>query len=299
MGQIEDLRVFAAVVENRSISKAAQQLNIAKSAVSRRLGLLEDRFGSRLIERSPGVWSITAKGRELYQRAVLVVDDMDELEADFTDTSNATAGPLTVSIPRSFGLGFLAPALIDFKTRHPDIQFTVDLDDRNVDLTSENYDFAIRITPNIESGIVAEKLGTSLQQLCASPAYLTEHGVPETIEDLSNHALLYYGPGHRGTWTFAGPGESQKHIEFQPVLNSNNGEFLMQAAQKDMGIARLPDFISTTAIRNGRLVSIPLGAALMPLGIYLVHSEDRRLNRRMRLFAQDMKRVCASMPAAV
>ena len=298
MGQIEDLRVFAAVVENRSISKAAQQLNIAKSAVSRRLGLLEDRFGSRLIERSPGVWAITAKGRELYQRAVLVVDDMDELEADFTDTSNATAGPLTVSIPRSFGLGFLAPALIDFKSRHPDIQFTVDLDDRNVDLTSENYDFAIRITTHIEGGIVAEMLGTSLQQLCASPGYLEKHGVPETIEDLSKHLLLYYGPGHRGTWSFAGPGQNRRDIEFQPALNSNNGEFLLMAAQDGLGITRLPDFISSASIRTGRLVSIPLGASLMPLGIYLVHSEDRRLNRRMRLFAQDMKRVCATIPAA-
>lgn len=298
MGQIEDLRVFASVVENRSISKAAQQLNIAKSAVSRRLGLLEARFGSRLIDRTPGVWNVTAKGRELYQRAIQVVDEMDEIEADFTDTTNATAGPLTVSIPRSFGLGFLAPALIDFKLRHPDIQFTVDLDDRNVDLTSENYDFAIRITPNIESGMVAEKLGTSSQYLCASPAYLDEFGVPDTIEELQDHALLYYGPGHRGTWTFNGPGTGPRHIEFQPVLNSNNGEFLMQAALKNLGIARLPDFIANASIAAGQLVPIPLGASLMTLGIYLIHSEDRRLNRRMRLFAQDMKRICATMPTA-
>lgn len=188
MGQIEDLRLFALVVENRSISRAADKLNIAKSAVSRRLNLLEGRYGSRLINRSPGVWEVSATGRELYQRAVRAVTEVDEIESDFTDATHILAGPLTVSIPREFGTTFLMPALISFRQRHPDIRLTVDFDDRAVDLSRENYDIAIRITSHIETGVVATKIGTSVHQLCASPSYLNEHEAPKTLDDLKEHS---------------------------------------------------------------------------------------------------------------
>ena len=90
MGQIEDLRLFALVVENRSISKVADKLNIAKSAVNRRLKLLEARFGTKLIDRVPGAWDVTASGLELYQRFVQVIGDVDEIDSDFTQTSQTS-----------------------------------------------------------------------------------------------------------------------------------------------------------------------------------------------------------------
>ena len=269
MGQIEDLRLFALVVENRSISRAAERLNIAKSAVSRRLNLLEERYGSHLIDRGPGVWDVTATGRELYQRAVRVVNDVDDIESDFVEAAHHLAGPLMVSVPRDFGIAFLNPALIAFKKRYPDIQLTADFDDRTVDLSRENYDFAIRITPKIEAGITAKKIGVSEHQLCASPAYLDSNGYPEELQDLLKHPLLYFGTARRAAWEFVGCSGKAERIEFQPSLNSNSGDFLLKAAEKGLGIACLPDFISEKAFASGSLVPIRLNVGVPLWGIYL------------------------------
>jgi len=292
VGQIEDLRMFALVVENRSISKAALRLNIAKSAVSRRLTLLEERFGARLVDRAPGVWAVTPVGRELYQRAVRLVGDMDEINSDFVEISGTIAGPLSVSVPQDFGIAFLNASLLAFKKNYPEIQLTVDFDDRAVDLTRENYDFAIRVTPKIEPGLVAQKIGSSAHYLCASPQYLAAQGHPETPDDLPQHRLLHFGNARRASWRFVDAGGTVHEVDFQPTLNSNNGGFLLKAAESGLGIAHLPDFIAAGGLANGRLLRVLPEVSVGAWGIFLVHAEDRRLNRRMRLFTDQMKQAC-------
>jgi DNA-binding transcriptional LysR family regulator len=296
MGQIEDLRLFALVVENRSISKAAEKLHIAKSAVSRRLNLLEERFGAHLIDRKPGVWEVTSTGLELYQRAVRVVNDVNEIDSDFTDAAHNLAGPLVISVPRDFGEAFLSPALLGFAKRHPDIQLTVDFDDRIVDLARENYDFAIRISHNIDTGVVAQKIGTSLHHLCASPEYLNTNPAPKDLEELQDHSLLNFGSARRAEWSFATSKGKETLLEFHPSLNSNNGTFLLNAAEQGFGVARLPDFVCSKSINAGRLLPILTDLPVQEWGIYIIHAEDRRLNRRMRLFTEEIKAACLKIP---
>jgi len=294
MGQIEDLRLFAKVVENRSISKAADKLHIAKSAVSRRLHLLEERYGTRLVDRSPGVWEITATGRELYQRAARVVSEVDEIEGDFTETAQIIAGPLVVSVPHDYGITQLNPALIGFKARFPEIQLMIDFDDRTVDLARENYDFAIRITSHLTDGVVASVIGTTRHKLCASPTYLSAKGTPESLPDLHNHSLLNFGTTRRASWDFVNQNGKRVTIGFQPSLNSNSGEFLLKAAVGGLGLVRLPDFILAPSIASGDLVSILPNLTVPDWSIYLAHAEHRRFNRRMRLFSEEMKNACSS-----
>lgn len=294
MGQIEDLRLFVLVVESGSISKAADRLNIAKSAVSRRLALLEDRYGTRLIDRVPGVWNVTGTGRELHQRAMRVVGDVDEIEDDFANAVADLTGPLSVSVPREFATAFLNKALIAFKLRHPEIQLTVDLDDRAVDLARENYDFAIRITPGTQGGVLAARIGTVQHHLFASPGYLETHARPRIFQDLRQHQLLYFGTARRAVWDFVTDIGKPQSLEFQPFLNSNSGVFLLQATLSGLGISRLPDFIAADALAIGSIVPVLSNVAVPDWGIYLVHEDGRRLNRRMRLFAEEMKQVCMS-----
>jgi len=289
MGQIEDLRLFASVIENRSISGAANDLHIAKSAVSRRLGLLEERYGARLIAREPGNWEITATGLELYHRAIRVVSDVDEIEHDFTSAVQDLAGPLTVSVPREFGMAYLNASIIEFTQLYPEIQLTVDFDDRTVDMTRENYDLAVRITPSLNDELVAVKIGTTRHQLCASPSYLAKNGIPETAKDLLDHQLLNFGSAKRVVWEFKRKNGRAERIEFQPALNSNNGLFLLSAAEKGVGIAALPNFLSDRAIASGTIVSMLPELDGPQWGIFIIHSEGRRLNRRMRLFIDHLQ----------
>lgn len=294
MGQIEDLRLFALVVENRSISKAAARMHIAKSAVSRRLSALEARYGSRLIDREPGKWEVTSTGLELFQRAIRIVNDADEIENDFAEAPRNLAGPLTISIPRDFGLSFLNTALRNFKNRYPEIRLTVDFDDHQVDLSRDNYDFAIRITPKLEPDVVARQIGTTRHRICAAPDYLARNGRPETLKDLDKHSLLHFGGAIRAHWDFIDQSGKIQSKEFQPTLNSNSGAFLLEATLSGMGIARLPDFICDAAVQAGQLETTLSDFSVSDWGIFLIHAEDRRLNRRMRLFSQEM--VAASVP---
>ncbi|WP_454885449.1 LysR family transcriptional regulator [Sphingomonas oryzagri] len=288
MGQIEDLRLFMLVVESSSMSKAADKLRIAKSAVSRRLNLLEERYGTRLIDRAPGVWTVTATGQELFQRAVRVVGDVDDIEGDFGNSPRNLAGPLSVSVPREFGLSYLNASLIAFKQKYPEIKLTVDFDDRKVDLARENYDFAIRISAAKDISESATKIGRMQHLLLASSAYIKETSEPTSLEDLHGHRLLYFGNARRASWDFVAVNGKPIIFEFQPFLNSNSGVFLLEAARKGMGIARLPDFVAAGPMAAGDLVPVLADIGVPEWGIYLVHAEDRRLNRRMHLFAEEV-----------
>ncbi|MEP4290987.1 MAG: LysR family transcriptional regulator [Rhizobiaceae bacterium] len=294
MGQFEDLKLFTTVVDQGSISRAAEVLNVAKSAVSRRLSLLEQRYGARLINRGSGKWEVTTTGRELYQRAFNVVSDADELENDFTEATHTLAGPLRISLPREFGLSFLSPSLRAFKERYPEIQLMVDFDDHLIDLSRDNYDFAIRITPDIGTGKVAEQIGSSEHKVFASPSYLARHGEPACLEDLKNHDLLQFGSARRSSWSFKDATGKSRSLEFQPYLNSNSGMFLLEATQAGLGISRLPDFIGQPSINEGAVVPILTDLIAPEFGTYLIQSEERRLNRRMRLFAEEMIAACGS-----
>jgi DNA-binding transcriptional LysR family regulator len=292
MGQIEDLQTFLRIVDQGSISKAAEKIGIAKSAVSRRLSLLEERYDARLIDRTPGVWALTGTGQELYQRASRVVTEMGEIESDFVNTSANISGPLSVSVPREFGLNYLNDALLAFKATYPEIQLTIDFDDRTVDLNLENYDFALRITSITEPSENATQIGTVSHHLFASEQYLQSHPAPMRLEDLHNHDLLYFGDARRTVWEFGEIKGRPQKIEFQPYLNSNSGIFLRNATIQGLGISRLPYFIASQAIECGDLVEVLSDFQIPDWGIFLIHPEKRLLNKRMRLFSEMMTQAC-------
>lgn len=294
MGQIEDLRVFVTAVDSGGIAKGADKLGVAKSAVSRRLSQLEDRYGARFIDRDPRKFELTAAGRELYQRAHRMVADADDLDADFMDGQHHLSGPLSVSVPREFGLVFLQPVLMEFVKDHPQINLTIDFDDRAVDLERENYDLAIRITPTEPDGLVAQRLGVVRHSLVASASYAAKYPLPAGPDELTDHPLLHYGSARRASWECLNNG---KHtvIEFQPEVNSNSGPFLLEATQQDMGIARLPDFIIKDALAAGALVTVLPKLDFGVSNIFVVLSANRQMNHRMRALLKRIKQNCTDL----
>jgi DNA-binding transcriptional LysR family regulator len=296
MGQIEDLRMFVTVVESGGIARAAVAFGIAKSAVSRRLAQLEDRYDARLIDRQPGHWDVTTAGRELYQRASLVVADAEDLDADFMHTEQSLSGPLSVTIAREFGLNFLKPTFFAFMKAHPQIDLTIDFDDRFVDLRNENYDLGVRITSGKLPGIESRPIGTICRGLFASPSYVNNKGLPNAPCDLTAHPLLHYGSARRARWELYCNGKIHD-IEFQPALNSNNGQFLLSAALHDMGIVRLPDFLAAEAVQKGDLIKVLPECEIVAYPIQVVYRANRRLNKRMRALIEALQQSCAVLNA--
>jgi len=295
MGQIEDLRLFVQILEAGSISRAAVNLNIAKSAVSRRLALLEERYDATLIERSPGNWRVTETGTELHQRALRVIEEVNEIDVDFVSGSADLSGPLSISVPRDFGLGYLKHALTDFKIRYPEIALSVDFDDRVVDLSQENYDFAIRITDSTGAINSASRIGVVEHALYASSTYFKTRTEPRCLEDLHAHQLLNYGRVRKARWDFIQEKKKTLQFNFKPFLNSNSGLYLLNATLRGLGISRLPDFIVKNAIDDKSLVRVLPNIESPRWGIYLLHEDNRHLNRRMRVFIEEIKQACESI----
>ena len=277
------------MVEQGSISKAASILRIAKSAVSRRISILEERYSSVLIDRTPGKWEITKVGLDLYQRSRALVAEFEEVNEDFTSLHAQISGPLNISIPRDFGLNYLRQKLFEFQGKYPNIKLSIDFDDRFVDLETENYDFAIRITAQADTKYISKRIGAIRRYLCASPEYLSLNGTPQNLEDLQAHSLLHYGNTKRGNWTFQTSDRKEKSIKFSPTISSNSGQFLGEAALNNIGISMLPDFIADKYIDTGQLKTILPQYSLSPYEIYLTHLGSRRLNRRMRAFSSALE----------
>jgi DNA-binding transcriptional LysR family regulator len=284
MGQFEELQNFIRVVEAGSISKAAEQLGVAKSGVSRRLVELESRLGVRLLNRTTRRSSLTEAGQAFYQGALKLLDDVSELNAAATDTDASLKGTLRLAVPLSFGLCHLSPAIDQFLGTNRELNFNIDFSDRHIDLVEQGVDLAIRIADMNDSTLQARRICPIRLLLCASPAYLEQYGVPETPEDLRTHRILQYDIGG-GAMLRLEDGQGGEHVvHTRPRIVANNGDFLRDMAMAGHGIILTPSFIAWQAIAAGELVSIMPGYCPQHLSAYAVYPQTRYLPRRARMF---------------
>ncbi|GHB32891.1 LysR family transcriptional regulator [Pseudovibrio japonicus] len=292
MGQLEDFRMFALIVEQESISKAADHMGIAKSAVSRRLSLLEDQLGTALIQRTTRQWQITEAGRLLYERTQQVMVDVDDIFADLSAQKHDEHGQIRISIPMQFGLSYLSPVLLKFSDEYPNINLTVDFTDRLVDLIEENYDLAIRISQLKDSSLISRKLADVTHLFYASPDYLKSAPPLNTAEDLKNHKLIQYGPLKRFKWNFIGPKNKEFSVSLSSHMNTNNSEFMLAAAAAGKGVARLPSFFASDYISSGKLVTVLNDLKQEPFGMHALYPGSKHLPRRVRVLLDFLSEHC-------
>lgn len=286
MDRFANLEALVAVVETGSFSRAAERLGVAKSVVSRRVGLLETQLGTRLLQRTTRTLSLTAPGRQFYARAVGILAELEEAEQSIADASASLRGGLRVAAPLSFGLHHLTAALNDFLDEHPGIEPELDLNDREVNLVEEGFDMAVRIGTLRDSTLVARRLGTARFVTCASPDYLERHGVPRHPRELEGHrGLQYTHVPVRQTWQFS-DGTRGTHTAIPHIrLRANNGDVLAAAAVAGLGILSSPTFIVSDLIVAGRLQTILDGFCRPAVGIHAVYPPGRLMPRRIQAFA--------------
>jgi len=284
VGQLEDISIFIRVVDAGGISRAAEQLGIAKSAVSRRLVDLETRLGVRLLNRTTRTSSLTEAGRGFYERSIKIVDDIAELNALAKDSNTHLEGTINLAAPLSFGLSHLAPAIDDFLTLHPELTININFSGRQINLIEEGLDIAVRIADLKDSSLIARKLSPIRTQLCASPDYLKKHGTPKSVNDLKHHQLLQYNLSSTSTWKLTDKLGEQHFINVKAKVTANNGDFLKDMAIAGHGIIMMPTFISWKAIANGELIPILSDYITPQLNAYAVYPQTRYLSQRTRVF---------------
>ena len=282
MGQLEDMAMFVRVVEAGSITKAAEQLNIAKSAVSRRLKDLETRLGSQLISRTTRQSNLTQAGEQYYQKVHHILSEVDALNEETSGTPTRIEGTLKMTAPLSFGLMHLNDVIDEYANQHPELKFELDFSDRHTDLIEEGFELAIRIRELQDSSYQAKRLALIRYALCASPEYLERMGTPKTLDDLSEHEFLQYGMSKSSTIELIDEQGKKHQVAVIGKIKANNGDFLREMAVKGHGIAFLPTFITYKALTSGELVPILQQYQLPTLNAYAVYPKNRFLSQRCR-----------------
>lgn len=282
MSGYSDFEIFARVVSAGSLSSAGRELGLSPAVVSKRLRKLEDRLGTRLLQRTTRQTALTEAGQGFYERVVAILAGIEEAEAFVTRRSTTPRGTLKVSAPTSFGRMHIAPHLGPFMRDNHDLSINLVLSDEFVDIVGEGFDLAIRIAELSDSSLVARRLAPVQRFLVASPAYLAERGVPEVLADLEGHVCL---PAHNNEpWRLEGPEGSLIYRPEGP-LATNSSEVLRQTVIAGIGIALRSTWDVGPELANGRLVRVlPQYAASKNVAVHAVYPSRRFLPAKVRLF---------------
>lgn len=280
---LPDLDILVAIAETGSLTAAAVRLDLPRPTLSRRLQKLEEDYGARLVHRTTRSVQLTETGKELFRHARPIVDAVQAAGDAVRARDGVPRGVLRISIPGSTEA--MANMFIAFGLRHPEVRLELVSAARHVDLVAEGFDIAIRAGYLSGPSLVSRRLATTANRAVASPGYLEQFGVPQSIEELVEHACLVSferGEVPRRSWPLLAGGRT-------PVsqrLASNDLGILLQGALSGMGMAMLPDLFLREPLADGRLVVVLPELLGARTGVWLVYPEKRLVLPRVRAFIE-------------
>jgi DNA-binding transcriptional LysR family regulator len=291
-----ELVVFDRVVRHASFARAAEELALTPSGVSKIVSRMEARLGARLLQRSTRRLTLSEAGVLFHARAVRILAELEQAEVEVSSAAARPRGTLTISAPVAFGRLYLAPLLARWLTRFPELSIDLTLTDQFVDLIEHGIDLAVRIGALPDSNLVARRLCANRRVLVASPGYLDRRGHPKTVADLASHeCLLFTGLSKTREWRLSGPHGVERTTP-NGRLCSNNAEVLMQAARDGYGIARASTFVVAPALLAGDLVRVLWPYEFEPTAVYAVYPSRRQLSKKVRTVVEALARALPDPP---
>jgi DNA-binding transcriptional LysR family regulator len=277
--------LFAKVVEHGGFSAAARDLGQTPSAISRQIGNLEDRLGTRLLNRSTKNVSLTEVGEEFYPRCAHIARDVSDAEALVLSKLDHPQGTLHIAATSAFAKSQILPILPTFLDENTDLKISFELTDRPIDLVEDQIDVAIRFTEQVNDvSVVARKLASNKRIFCAAPSYIVEHGVPTTPRQLTEHNCLRLSTYDAfNNWTF----KDAEHSVMQSItgnFETTSTDALYRATLAGLGIARLSTYLVNDAIADGSLVRILPEYIDDEADILAVYSNKKNLSPNVRAF---------------
>lgn len=284
MNKPSAMAIFVEVVREEGFTAAARKLNMSKSHVSKQIDRLEEHLGVRLLDRTTRNVSPTELGGIYFDHCLRILADIDEAERAVTDLQASPSGLLRLSAPLTFGMQYLNEAVLDFLEQWPDLDVDIHYSDARVDLIEDGFDLAVRIGALEDSNLFARRLAPIQLGLVASPAYLERFGQPEHPRELRQHSCLLYRYQATGTsWRLQGP-DGETIVRVEGRIAANNGQALVDAARRGLGIALAPDFIAFEAIHTGELEFVLPDWSAGHLDLWAVYPHRRYLSQKVRIF---------------
>jgi DNA-binding transcriptional LysR family regulator len=284
MDRLTGMKVFVRTLECGSFSAAGQTLQMSSQLVGKHVQRLEQGLGVQLLHRSTRRQSLTDFGQAFYERAKIILTEVEIAESMAAETRVVPSGRLKINAPVSFGMHTLSPCLPGYMKLHPEVSVELTLSNRSVDLINEGYDAVFRVGDLSDTGLIAKRLAPYRLILCAAPSYLREHPPVTCPSDLTQHECLGFShTALRTHWTFYGP----NGLESVPVsgrLMVDHGEPLLFAALAGLGIMVQPLEIVREHLSDARLLALLSNYTVPPRPMHILYAPDRRLTPKLRSF---------------
>ncbi|MVW60617.1 LysR family transcriptional regulator [Massilia sp. NEAU-DD11] len=285
MDRLSDLEFFVQLVRQGSLAALARELGVTPPAITARLAQLEKRLGVRLLNRTTRRISVTHEGEMYLATGGRLLAELQELEQAISSSKAVPKGLLRVNATFGFGRRHIAPAVVEFARRYPEVEVQLELTDRSVNLADEAYDIGIWFGTMPDSRMVARRIVRNRRLLCASPEYLARHGVPATPRDLQTHRciVLRENDAAFGTWHLT-RGSKQETVKVRGTMSTNDGETGVVWALAGFGILMRSEWDIHADIAAGRLVPVLKEWALPSGDIFAVYPERANLSAKVSAF---------------
>ena len=276
------VRLFVRVAEAGSFTGAARLSGLPTSSVSRAVAALERELAVRLIQRTTRRLQLTEAGRVYYESVSRALSGMDEAAAAVSELQDAPRGRVRITAPADLGHWLLAPSLVRFATKYPEVQLEVSLTQRVVDLVHEGFDLALRVGKLADNRLVARALGLVRAGIFAAPWYLKRRGRPRSVAEVADHdCVLFPSVSGRAVWELVGPAGRQ-NIEVRGAVGADDNEFIREAAAAGQGLTLLPIFACHGREKDGLQRVLP-EYATVGVPLQLVYPTARFLPKRVVL----------------
>jgi DNA-binding transcriptional LysR family regulator len=284
MDRLHAMELFARVIETGSISAAARDLRLGQPAISKTLAALETRLGVRLLVRTTRKLSPTDAGLAFYERARRVLADAEEAETAARGLAGGLEGRVRVCAPVTFARLHVAPKLPAFLAAHPKLRMEVIMDDRDVDLLSENIDVALRLGALADSSLVARRIAQCARCVVASPAYLAAAGTPLSPTDLLAHQAVVYAQASGGDeWRFR-RGTTELSVNVPSRLTFSAAEGVREGVLAGLGLAIVSTWMMAPELRSGAVVRVLEDWRLPEMDLSVVFPAGRLPGAKARAF---------------
>lgn len=286
MDRIDLFRIFARVVECASFTRAADMLGMPRSSVSAAIQELEIRMGARLLNRTTRRVTPTQDGLVFHERCLRVIAEIEDVEGLFRESRSGPGGLLRIDVPSRIGRLVVAPALPAFLSLYPDIEVSLGMTDRAVNLVEENIDCAVRVGAPADSRLIGRSIGVLPLINVASPAYLVEHGIPLHPQDLGGHKAVRYASPSTGRiedweWT---EGAALRTLAIKGSVIVNSAEAYIACCLAGLGLIQIPAYDVKTHLAAGELVEVMPGHRAEPMAMSLLYLHRRHRSRRLTVF---------------
>lgn len=288
MDRFDAMQAFARVVETGSFTKAAATLHMSKTSVTQLVQQLEARLRVRLLNRTTRKVNVTADGAAYYERVVRLLADIDDAETSLSSASMAPRGRLRVDVPSPFARMLLIPALPAFYARYPEIQLTMGVSDRLIDIIGENVDCVVRGGEITDQSLIARHVGDLQLGIYATPGYLRRAGTPmhpRELEAAGHHTVGFLWSRTGTALPYAMQrGEERIEAHGRPLLTVDDGNAYLAAGLAGLGMLWLPHYMAKPHLAGGELVRLFEDWQMKPMPMYLAFPPNRHVSAKLRVF---------------